>query len=308
MDVPERVTVKEVGPRDGLQNTAGTVPTATKIAWINQLGKTGVSYIEITAFVHPKWLPALSDGAEVACRIQREPGVTYAALVPNVTGLARALEANVDEVAVFMSASETHNRKNINKSLKETYPVLDEVIRTAAATGKKVRGYVSTVFGCPYEGEISVERVKAVTDRLLTMGVYEVSLGDTIGIADPRQTNEVLTELTRDFSTEQLALHFHDTRGMALANTIVGLTHGITTFDSAAGGLGGCPYAKGATGNVATEDLLYMLEKMGVSTGIDFSRFIEAAAYIDDIVQQPLPSRQLSMYFREQEEKRQGRS
>ena len=295
MDFPNEVIIKEVGPRDGLQNEQQFINTEVKVDWINQLSKSGLSYIEITSFVPPKWIPALADAVDVARRITREPGVTYAALVPNRKGLERALEADVDEVSVFMSASEAHNMKNINKTIDDTFPVLEEVVNEAVSAGKKVRGYVSTVFGCPYDGAVPIDGVKKVTDRLLSMGVYEISLGDTIGVANPKQMEQVLTELRKSFSMDKLALHLHDTRGMALANTLVGLSHGITVFDSAVGGLGGCPYAKGASGNVASEDLIHMIEEMGIHTGIDIDKLIGAAKYIEKELNKNLPSHQLQI-------------
>ncbi|KYD31555.1 hydroxymethylglutaryl-CoA lyase [Parageobacillus toebii] len=290
---PKQVTIKEVGPRDGLQNEKTAISTEDKIAWINQLSKTGLTYIEITSFVHPKWIPQLSDAFEVATRIERAPGVTYAALVPNQKGLEKALAAQVDEVAVFMSASETHNRKNINKSIEETFPVLEEVVRAAKQEGKTVRGYVSTVFGCPYEGNVSVEQVIRVSERLFDMGIDELSLGDTIGVATPKQVQELLEIVLKRFPKEKLAMHFHDTRGTALANILISLEMGITTFDSSLGGLGGCPYAPGASGNVATDDLVYMLHGMDIATGIDVGRLTEAALFIQEKIGRPLSSRYL---------------
>lgn len=293
MKWPEHVTIKEVGPRDGLQNEAVTVATEDKIAWIHQLANTGLTYIEITSFVSPKWIPQLSDSYEVATNIERVEGVTYAALVPNQKGLEKALAANVDEVSVFMSASETHNRKNINKSIAETFPILADVVREAKAAQKTVRGYVSTVFGCPYEGTISVEQVSNVAEKLFEMGIDELSLGDTIGVANPRQVEEVLTVLLKRFPKEKLAMHFHDTRGTALANVLMSLQMGITTFDSSLGGLGGCPYAPGASGNVATDDLLYMLHGMGISTGVDLDRLTEAALFMQEKIGRALNSHHL---------------
>jgi hydroxymethylglutaryl-CoA lyase len=287
---PKNISIKEVGPRDGLQNESIFVPTEAKVAWINQLSHSGLSYIEITSFVHPKWIPALADAVEVATSIERVPGVTYAALVPNAKGLERALSAQVDEVSVFMSASETHNRKNINKSREETYPILAETTRAARSAGKSVRGYVSTVFGCPYEGAVSVDDVIRVTEMLLEMGVHEVSLGDTIGVAHPRQVQEVLEVLLQRFPTDRLAMHYHDTRGMAMANVLVSLEMGITTFDSSLGGLGGCPYAPGASGNIATDDLLYMLHGLGMQTGIDAEKLQGAARLIQEKMGRPLMS------------------
>ena len=296
MNISQRkITVKEVGPRDGLQNESVFVPTADKIAWINQLSHTGVSYIEITSFVHPKWIPALSDAVEVAQGIERAPGVTYGALVPNAKGLERALLANVDDVAVFMSASETHNHKNINNSIEDTFPILKETAQAALAAKKTVRGYISTVFGCPYEGNVKIDAVIRVAENLLEMGIQEISLGDTIGIAHPRQVQEVLEVLLKRFPAERLAMHFHNTYGMALANTLVSVEMGISTFDSAVGGLGGCPYAPGASGNMATEDLLYMLHGMGMTTGIESTKMLEAARFLQGKMGKKLSSHQMQI-------------
>lgn len=284
MNFPKQVNIKEVGPRDGLQNESEMVPTDAKIEWINMLSETGTSYIEISSFVHPKWIPQLRDANDVAKRINRKPGVTYAALVPNNKGLERALEVGIDEICLFLSVSETHNKRNINKTIDQTIPILESVSSGADKAGKKVRGYVSTVFGCPYEGEMDVEKVISICDKLYTMGVDEISIGDTIGVADPAQVDHVLTKLLNYFPKEKFAMHFHDTRGTALANVLVSLNHGITNFDSAVGGLGGCPYAKGASGNLATDDLLYMLNRMGIETGLDMDKTIESALYIEHYV------------------------
>jgi hydroxymethylglutaryl-CoA lyase len=290
---PKQVTIKEVGPRDGLQNEKTFIKTEDKIAWINQLSKTGLSYIEMTSFVNPKWIPQLADAFEVASNIEKVPGITYAALVPNRKGLEGALAANVDEVAVFMSASETHNRKNINKSMDETFPVLKEVVVEAKKAGKTVRGYVSTVFGCPYEGSVPIEQVMKVSETLFEMGIDELSLGDTIGVANPRQVQEVLAELFKRFPKEKLAMHFHNTRGTALANVLASLEMGITIFDSSLGGLGGCPYAPGASGNLATDDLLYMLDGMGISSGVQMEELTKAALFIQEKMGRKLNSHYL---------------
>ncbi|CAH8770914.1 hydroxymethylglutaryl-CoA lyase [Paenibacillus dendritiformis] len=295
MNWPASVTIKEVGPRDGLQNEKVFVPTEDKIAWINQLSGTGLKSIEITSFVNPKWIPALADAAEVATGIERMPGIIYSALVPNRQGLERALEADVDEAAVFMSASETHNHRNINKSIRATFPILREVVQEAIAAGKSVRGYVSTVFGCPYEGPVSVDEVIRVSDTLFDMGIDELSLGDTIGIANPKQVQEVLDILLQRFDAKKLALHFHDTRGTALANILMSMDMGITTFDASVGGLGGCPYAPGASGNVASEDLLYMLDAMGIHTGVNREKLLSAARFIQEKIGRELPSRNLQV-------------
>ncbi len=281
MYLPKRVTIKEVGPRDGLQNESEWIPTEKKIEWIDTISTTGIPYIEITSFVNPKWIPQLKDAEEVSEKIKRTSGVSYAALVPNMRGLETALTCNVDEVAIFMSATETHNLKNINKSITDTFPILGEVATATIQAGKKVRAYVSTVFGCPYEGKTDIDNVIRVTEKLLEMGAYEISLGDTIGIANPYQVEEVMSILNRHFKSETLALHFHNTRGMALANIVKGLEVGIETFDSSIGGIGGCPYAPGAAGNVATEDVLYMLHEMGIETNIDLEKVKNAAQQIE---------------------------
>lgn len=255
-----------------------------------------MSYIEITSFVNPKWIPQLKDAVEVAKSIKRNKNITYAALVPNMKGLESALEANVDEVSVFMSASESHNKKNINKTIDETFPVLKEVIDEAKRANKTVRGYLSTVFGCPYEGEVDENKVIDICINLFDMGIDELSLGDTIGVANPKQVEQFLLKIESYFPKEKIALHFHDTRGMALANILVAINLGYTIFDSSLGGLGGCPYAKGASGNVATDDLVYMLHEMGIETGIDFNSLLEAGAFIQKELDKILPSKQMSIY------------
>jgi hydroxymethylglutaryl-CoA lyase len=275
--MPE-VRIVEVGLRDGLQNESAILPTEVKREIAEGLIAAGVKEIEATSFVHPRWIPQLADAEEFAATLPRVEGVRYRALVPNRKGLERALDTPIDEYAVFLSASETHNRKNINKSIEETYPVLEETVRLARERGKRVRGYVSTVFGCPYEGEVSVD---------------QVSLGDTIGVATPRQVKEVLQELLKQFPSDRLAGHFHDTRGTALVNAYVALELGITTLDSSFGGLGGCPYAPGAAGNVATEDLVYMLEGMGVSTGINLEALCRVSESVQKRIGRRLPSKVL---------------
>ncbi|QTM99530.1 hydroxymethylglutaryl-CoA lyase [Sediminibacillus dalangtanensis] len=299
-EIPKKINVKEVGPRDGLQNEKLILPSKDKIGWIDALSSTGLSYIEMTSFVHPDWIPQLSDAQEVAERIRRHPDVTYAALVPNQRGLERALTAGIDEAAVFMSASESHNRKNINKTIEDTFPVLQGVVDTAKSEGKTVRAYLSTVFGCPYEGAVAVDKVMKICDRLFSMGIDELSLGDTIGIANPLQVDEMLTKLLPRFKEGSVALHFHNTRGMALANVWSALQHGVTTFDASLGGLGGCPYAKGASGNLATDDLVFMLEQMGVETGIDQSRLMNAANFIEERLGKPLSSHQTQLQHSKQ--------
>ena len=296
MKLPEKVTIKEVGPRDGLQNEPHQVSTENKVAWVNRLSESGLSYIEVTSFVHPKWIPQLADAAEVLSSIQRKPGITYAALVPNMYGLQRALEGDADEISVFMSASESHNRNNINKTITETLPVLKEVVSEAKSAGKTVRGYLSTVIACPYEGIIPPEQVKEIGAQLFDMGIDELSLGETIGVAVPTDVERLLDALLSEFAADRLAMHFHDTRGTALANISKALEMGIQTFDSSLGGLGGCPYAKGASGNVATEDLVYMLDAMGIETGVQMEGLIDAGELMEAILGKPLNSRQLEIY------------
>ena len=298
MDLPEKVIIKEVGPRDGLQNEAEILSTQNKVEWINRLSETGLSYIEITSFVHPNWIPQLADALEVALQIHRKPNVTYAALVPNLKGLEAALHANIDEISVFMSASETHNKKNINKTIAETYPVLEPVVSEAKKHGKSVRGYLSTVFGCPYEGKVSLNQVTQVAQTLFDMGIDELSLGDTIGIAHPMQVQNVLLHIRETFPNKKIALHFHDTRGTALANCLTALQLGFDTFDSSLGGLGGCPYARGASGNLATDDLLYMIEGLGIQTGIDREKLLDAALFIQEQLDKPLSSHQMQIFLR----------
>lgn len=293
-NLPKEVIMKEVGPRDGLQNEKEWIPTEHKIAWINMLSNTGVKEIEYSSFVNPKMIPALKDAREVGESIIRNPDVTYSALVPNMKGLEFALEAGIDRASVFMSASEMHNQKNINKSIGDTYPILEEVIKEAKDAGKLVTGYISTVFDCPYQGKITPEQVLEVCDRLVEAGVDDLSLGDTIGTAVPTDVEKLLEVLLKHFPKEKLILHFHDTRGMAIANIMTSLHYGINRFDSTVGGLGGCPYAKGATGNVDTNDVLYLLHGIGIETGISEKKMQQAGLYIQNILGKQLPSRSLA--------------
>lgn len=299
-NLPRRVTIYEVGPRDGLQNEARLVPTADKVALIDQLSRSGLPAIEITSFVSPKWIPQLADAAEVSRRVHRQPGVLYSALVPNRKGLETALAAGMREIAVFLSASETHNKRNVNKTIAETLAAFREVIEPASAAGCRVRAYVSTVFGCPYEGEVDPQRVRELALTLRDMGVYQISLGDTIGVANPWQVQKVLELVLADLPLEQAAVHFHDTQGTALANCTVALSLGITTIDSAIGGLGGCPYAPGAAGNLATEDVVSMLHGMGIETGIDLDRLIDCSRLAASLVGHELPSKYLKAHLGKQ--------
>jgi isopropylmalate/homocitrate/citramalate synthase len=294
--LPSRVRIVEVGPRDGLQNEAAAIATADKIAFVNllsdaRLGAAGRAVIEVSAFVSPKWVPQMADAADVFAGITRRPGTRYTALVPNVAGLERAIAARVDEVAIFAAASESFSKRNINQTIAASLAGYAEVCARAGAAGLPVRGYVSTAFGCPFEGGVSPAAVAGVAKALADMGVYEVAVSDTIGIAHPAQVPRVLDAVTGSVPIDRVALHFHDTRGTALANVLAALHYGVTTFDASAGGLGGCPYAPGATGNLATEDLLYMLDGYGIDTGVSLERVLAASRFIEPRLGHPLASR-----------------
>jgi isopropylmalate/homocitrate/citramalate synthase len=289
----ESVKVVEVGPRDGLQNEKVTIPTQAKVDYITALGDAGLRVIEAGAFVSPKWVPQMADSGDVYRDIPKDPGVEYPVLVPNMKGLERAIEADVKSIAIFTAASETFNKRNINMSIDESFANFAPLVPRALAEGMRVRGYVSTAFGCPYEGDVPPEKVLEVTARLLDLGCYEVSIGDTIGVGTPMQVQGVIGMLLQVIPPRRLAMHFHDTRGTALANTLAALEMGITTFDSSAGGLGGCPYAPGASGNMATEDLIYLLDGMNIETGVDLKRLVEASAIIAPYLDHPLPGRYL---------------
>lgn len=289
----ERVSIYEVGLRDGLQNEAAFVPTEEKLGLVTMLADAGLKRIELTSFVSPRWIPQLADHATVAAQAERRPGVIYSALVPNRRGLEGARAAGLPEIAIFLSASETHTKKNINKTIDEALNEFAEVASLAIASGLRVRGYLSTVFGCPYEGSVDPGHVHEIVRRLREMGIYEVSLGDTIGVANPRQVREMIRRLETDTPLSALALHLHDTRGTALANVLAGLDLGVRTFDSAFGGLGGCPYAPGASGNLSTEDLVSMLDGMGFETGVELDRLILASVRVGDLIGRTLPSKVL---------------
>jgi hydroxymethylglutaryl-CoA lyase len=288
-----RIVVYEVGPRDGLQNEPVNVPTTAKIAFVDALSRAGLPVVEISAFVSPKWVPQMGDAIEVSAGITRRAGTRYAALVPNMNGLERARAAGITDVAVFAAASETFSRRNINQSIDQSLATYREVAAAALAAGMRVRGYLSTAFGCPFEGAVPEGRVARLAQSMLDLGVYEVAVSDTIGIAHPGDVKRVLAALAASIPASAIALHFHDTRGTALANVLASLDFGITTFDSSAGGLGGCPYAPGATGNLATEDLLYMLHGLGYDTGVSLDAVCEASLAIEPFVGHPLPSRYL---------------
>jgi isopropylmalate/homocitrate/citramalate synthase len=289
--LPRRVTIVEVGPRDGLQNEAAIVSTSAKIAFVDALSAAGHSAIEVAAFVSPKWVPQMADAAAVFAGLTRHANVRYSALVPNLAGLTRAVAAGVRHIAIFAAASETFSKRNINQSVDESLETYRGVIAAAHERRIPVRGYLSTCFGCPFEGRVPPQRVAEVAGRLFDLGVWQVALSDTIGVAHPAQVTEVLDAATRRVPLPALALHMHDTRGTALANVLAGLQYGVTTFDSAAGGLGGCPYAPGASGNLATEDLLYMLHGMGIETGVSLDGVLAASRGLAPAIGHPLPSK-----------------
>jgi hydroxymethylglutaryl-CoA lyase len=282
MDLPPSVRIVEVGPRDGLQNEQAAVPTATKIAFIDRLSETGLQAIEATAFVSPKWVPQMADNAEVMAGITRKKGVSYPVLVPNMKGFDAALDAGATEIAVFAAASETFSNKNINCSITESLERFRPVADAAQANGVRVRGYISCVLGCPYEGDIAPRAAADVAASLFAMGCYEISLGDTIGTGTPGRAQAMVDAVAAEVPRERLAGHFHDTYGQALANILACMELGIAVFDSSVAGLGGCPYARGATGNVATEDVLYMLSGLGIETGVDLDAVIDTGRYISD--------------------------
>ena len=290
---PARVTLYEVGPRDGLQNESAQLRPGDKVRLIGALAESGLSRIEIGSFVRPDWIPQLADTDEVARRLPPRAGLRYAALVPNRTGLERAVAAGLREVAVFMSASETHNRKNTNKTIAQSLEHFGEIVPAAKKQSLFVRAYLSTVWGCPYEGRVDPERAFAISRELRALGCDEISLGDTIGVGNPKQTREIVQLFLREFPPQMLALHMHDTHGTALANCLVGMEMGISIFDTSIGGMGGCPYAPGAAGNLATEDLASVLADMGVPTGIDLDKLIEAGALDQELVGRKLPGRRL---------------
>ena len=280
MSLPDHATIVEVGPRDGLQNEPAVVDTDTKIEFIDQLAATGLSVVEATSFVHPKWVPQLADAAEVMDGITPADGVRYPVLVPNEQGLDRALEHGVAEVAVFGAASEAFSRRNINRSIDESIEMFRPVVARARDAGLRVRGYVSTVLGCPYQGHVPVDDVIRVTVSLFELGCDEVSLGDTIGVGAYAQVQDLIEALAPHVLVDRLAVHMHDTYGQGLANTLAALEAGVTIADTSAGGLGGCPYAPGAKGNLATEDLVYALERSGVATGVDLDALVRVSAWM----------------------------
>lgn len=292
-NLPKRVKVVEVGPRDGFQNEAKPIASADKIRLIEALAHSGLKNIEITSFVSPKWIPQLADGLTVARSVQLPRGVISSAVVPNLKGYELAKQTPVQGVAFLISASESHSKKNINRSIEEALSELSAMVLAAKADKKFVRTYLSVVFGCPYEGNIACERIAAICQRILVAGVDEIALSDTIGAATPLAVWKLIEHLRGMVNIDQLALHFHDTRGTALANVLAGLESGIKTFDASIGGMGGCPYAPGAAGNLATEDLVYLLTSLGVETGVDLERLIACGHLAEEIVGKQLPSRYL---------------
>jgi isopropylmalate/homocitrate/citramalate synthase len=294
---PRRVTVYEVGPRDGLQNEKAVVPTEAKIRYIEMLADAGLPFVEATSFVSPRAIPQLADASEVMAGITRREGTRYPVLVPNRKGMERALQAGVTDVAVFTAASESFTRANINTTIAGSIANFEPVVRMAQEAGVPVRGYISTAFGCPYEGYVPPAKVRDVAHMLTNIGVGELSLGDTIGVATPRSTADVLEEVMKEVDTGRLGVHFHDTRGTALANVLISLELGVSVVDSSSGGLGGCPYAPGAAGNLATEDLLYMLDGMAIETGVDIRKVAEASLYILNVMGKIPTSKYLQAYI-----------
>lgn len=291
MDLPDRVTLVEVGPRDGLQNEPGTVPTDVKIGFIDRLSRTGLPVIETTSFVPPRWVPQLADAAEVLAGITPATGVRYPVLVPNETGLDRAIDAGAEEIAVFAAASEAFSQRNLNRSIAASIEMFRPVVSRAVDAGLRVRGYVSMVCGCPFQGEVPIDDVRRVTVSLFELGCHEVSLGDTIGVGTVGQVQHLIDALSPSVLVDRLAVHLHDTYGQGLANTLAAFEAGVTTADTSAGGLGGCPYAPGATGNLATEDLVYALHGSGVDTGVDLDDLLATTAWMADQLGRPPASR-----------------
>ncbi len=288
---PDSVHLVEVGPRDGLQNEKQIIPTAVKIELIEKLAATGLGTVEATSFVSPKWVPQLADGAQVMAGLRRQPGLRYPVLVPNLKGLENALAAGADEVAVFAAASEAFSRRNTNAGIEESLQRFEPVLALAHERGVRVRGYVSTVLGCPYQGEVPVADVVRVASALHQAGCYEISLGDTIGVGTPRRAAQMLGAVSQSIPMTALAVHFHDTFGQALANILACLELGVRVIDSSVAGLGGCPYARGATGNVASEDVVYMLHGLGLDTGIDLAALAAVGGWISGVLERPNQSR-----------------
>lgn len=294
------IKIVEVGPRDGLQNEKSIINTDDKLEFISLLTEAGLKTIEVTSFVKAPAIPQMADAIELYTKVQKKlghKGVGLPCLVPNMKGYETAKKLGVKEIALFSATSNSFTKKNVNATIDETFERMKEVALEAKKDGVKIRGYISTAFGCPYEGEMSVNKLMDVTRRFMDLGVYEVSVGDTIGVATPIKVREFIKSLKTEFATEKLAMHFHDTRGMAVTNILVSLEEGIKTFDSSAGGLGGCPYAKGATGNVATEDVWYLMHSEGLETGIDIAKLAKASTFILNKVSKPTESKFLRAYL-----------
>ena len=291
MSLPSKVRLFEVGPRDGLQNEKDIVPVEVKVGLVDRLTAAGLPAIEVTSFVSPKWIPQLADAAEVLAKMRRKPGVSYPVLVPNRKGLDAAIASGCEEIVIFGAASEAFSKRNTNCTIAEGLARFSEVCAEALERGMRVRGDISVCLGCPYDGDVAPSQVTAVARELHAMGCYEVCIADTIGVGTPGKTRSVFEDVARHIPIERLAGHFHDTYGQALANTYAALECGVAVFDSSVAGLGGCPYAKGATGNVATEDVLYMLDGLGIETGVDMDKLIEAGRYICDFLGRPTGSR-----------------
>jgi len=291
MQLPSSVTITEVGPRDGLQNEDGYVETAQKVDLIERLAATGLRRIEAASFVSPKAIPQMRNATELMAALPRRPGVIYVALVPNETGARNAIAARADELATVVSASETHNKRNVNRTIDESLAEIEKVAALAADAGLPWAGYISTAFGCPYEGAVAPEQVVALAKRLRALGAYAIALGDTIGAGNPVQVSALIGTLQEALPGTPLRMHFHDTRGTALANVLAALEAGVDSFDGSVGGLGGCPYAPGAAGNVATEDVVYMLREMGIDTGVDLDALAATARWAERLVGRTLPGR-----------------
>ena len=298
-NLPTSIHITEVGPRDGLQNEAKVLSTEYKIEFILMLQEAGLTSIEATSFIRPDRIPQMGDASDLyeGLLALSRAKVNYPCLVPNLKGLEKAIASGVKEIALFTATSEEFNKKNINATIDESFKRMEEVASEAKKNGMKIRGYVSTVFGCPYEGETSTSKLIDVTNRLKDLGAYDISLGDTIGVGTPKQVAQIITDLKAEFDLGLLSMHFHDTRGMALANVQTSLEHGITRFDSSAGGLGGCPYAKGATGNLATEDLVYLCDSLGIKTGVDMGKLALASEFILSKLGHPSSSKYLTAYL-----------
>ncbi len=289
--LPRRVKMVDVGPRDGLQNEPGVVSTDAKVELVDRLSDAGLPAVEATSFVSPKWVPQMADAPEVMARIRRRPGVSYPVLVPNMKGLEGAMAAGAKEIAVFGAATESFSQRNTNCSIAESFERFEPVCKTALDNGIKVRGYISVVLGCPYEGEVAPRAVADVARRLWAMGCYEISLGDTIGAGTPGKAQRMIEAVAAHIPVEKLGGHYHDTYGQAVANILASLEMGVASFDSSVAGLGGCPYSPGATGNVASEDVLYLLDGLGIETGVSMDRLLEAAEYICGVLGRPTNSR-----------------